>query len=61
MYLVCEVYQTRLGPDVLGRRARGWMESGAEPAPRAIVCDHDTLRLRFQEQFEAASGLALGE
>ncbi|MBN9524102.1 phage terminase large subunit [bacterium] len=59
MYLVREVYQTRLRPDVLGRRAKGWVESGAEPPPRAIVCDHDTLRLGFQEQFEAASGLSL--
>lgn len=56
MYLTREVYQTRLRPDVLGRRAKGWVESGAEPSPRAIVCDHDEER---KADFEKASGLTV--
>jgi hypothetical protein len=54
MYLVREVYQTRLRPDVLGRRAAKWIETGDEPPPRAIVCDHDEER---KADFEKASGL----
>lgn len=56
MYFVREVYKTRLRPDVLGRRAKALIESGAEPAPVAIVCDHDEERRR---DFERASGLPL--
>jgi hypothetical protein len=56
MHHTREVYQTRLRPDVLGKRARGWIESGLEPAPRAIVCDHDEER---RGAFEKASGLSL--
>jgi phage terminase large subunit len=56
MYRTREVYKTRLRPDVLGRRAREWIDSGEEPAPRAIVCDHDEER---KADFEKASGLAL--
>lgn len=59
MYLTREVYKTRLRPDVLGRRAREWVESGLEPRPRAIVCDHDTAREGYQDGFERASGLVL--
>lgn len=51
-----EVYQTRLRPDKLGALARRWVESGEEPHPRAIVCDHDPER---KAEFERASGLAL--
>lgn len=56
MYLVREIYKTRLRPDVLGRRAKEWVDSGDEPAPRAIVCDHDEER---KVEFEKASGFAL--
>jgi len=59
MHLTREVYKTRLRSDVLGRRAREWVESGAEPHPRAIVCDHDTANEGYQEGFEGASGLQL--
>lgn len=56
LYHTREVYKTRLRPDVLGRRAREWIESGAEPVPRAIVCDHDEER---KADFERASGLTV--
>ena len=59
MVLTREVYQTHLRPDVLGRRARAWVEGGAEPAPQAIVCDHDTAGEDYKGQFERASGLTL--
>lgn len=51
-----EVYQTRTRPDRLGVLAKGWVESGAEPRPHAIVCDHDEER---KADFEKASGLSL--
>lgn len=51
-----EVYKTRLRPDVLGKTARGWIDSGAEPRPVAIVCDHDEER---KADFEKASGLTV--
>lgn len=57
--LTREVYQTHLRPDVLGRRARGWVEGGEEPAPRAIVCDYDIGAEDYKGQFERASGLPL--
>jgi hypothetical protein len=56
LYHTREVYKTRLRPDVLGRAARKWIEEGAEPQPRAIVCDHDEER---KADFEKASGLYL--
>jgi len=59
MHLNREVYQAHLRPDVLGRRAIGWVESGIEPRPVAIVCDHDTGNDGYQEAFEKASGLYL--
>lgn len=51
-----EVYQTRLRPDQLGKWAKDQIESGAEPRPLAIVCDHDEER---KQDFERASGLTL--
>lgn len=56
MYGYREVYQTRLRPDQLGRWARAEVESGREPRPAAIVCDHDEER---KADFEKASGLTL--
>lgn len=56
MHLTREVYQTHLRPDVLGRRCKRWISEGLEPAPAAIVCDHDEER---KAAFEAASGLRL--
>lgn len=59
MVLTREVYQTHLRPDVLGRRVRRWVEEGAEPHPRLIVCDHDTGNDGYQRAFEESSGFAL--
>ena len=59
MYHTREVYKTRLRPDVLGRRAKEWIDSGVEPHPVAVVCDHDTANEGYQEGFEGASGLSL--
>lgn len=56
MHRTREVYQTRLRPDVLGKRAKKWIEEGTEPRPRAIVCDHDEER---KKDFEKASGLTV--
>lgn len=56
MYLTREVYKTRLRPDVLGKRAKEWIETGLEPPPRAIVCDHDEER---KADFQKASDLVV--
>jgi phage terminase large subunit len=56
MYACREIYKTRLRPDVLGKRVKQWLETGEEPYPQAIVCDHDEER---KVDFEKASGLAL--
>lgn len=59
VYAGREVYKTRLRPDVLGRRARAWLDSGAEPPPLAVVCDHDTANEGYKDDFERTSGLTL--
>lgn len=59
LLLTREVYQPHLRPDVLGKRAKRWIDRGDEPAPRAVVCDHDTGNDGYQTLFEKASGLSL--
>jgi hypothetical protein len=59
MVLTREVYQTHLRPDVLGKRAKRWLEEGLEPYPVEVVCDHDTGNDGYQTLFEQASGLLL--
>lgn len=54
IHVTREAYKTRLRPDVLGKTAKGWIDSGVEPRPVAIVCDHDEER---KADFEKASGL----
>ena len=56
MYLYREYYKTRLRPDRLGKWVKGELETGTEPQPAAIVCDHDEER---KVDFEKASGLSL--
>jgi phage terminase large subunit len=51
MYLVREYYKTHLRPDRLAKWVLGELETGREPTPRAIVCDHDPER---KEEFEKA-------
>lgn len=41
MYHYREVYQTHLRADKLGEWCKGEVDSGREPVPHGIVCDHD--------------------
>jgi phage terminase large subunit len=59
MILTREVYQTNLRADRLGTRAKKWMDTGIEPRPLMVVCDHDTGNDGYQQLFEGASGLTL--
>ncbi|AMV24569.1 hypothetical protein VT84_09250 [Gemmata sp. SH-PL17] len=56
MYLYREFFRTNTRPDLLGKWAKEQLESGREPHPLAIVCDHDQER---REEFEKASALPL--
>lgn len=54
-----EVYETRLRPDALGRWAAREVMSGAEPAPLAIVGDHDPVKVAEFEQGARDEGYSL--
>lgn len=52
MHLTRELYRTQTRAREAGEWARQEIESGREPVPRAVVCDHDPLmRAEFQEGF----------
>lgn len=51
-----ELYVTRWRVDRAGKWARDLIDTGEEPRPEAVVCDHDP---ENKASFEAASGLSL--
>lgn len=56
MYHYREVYQTHLRADKLGEWAKAEVDSGREPVPHGIVCDHDPDK---KVDFERTSKLTL--
>ncbi len=56
MYHYREVYQTHLRADKLGEWAKAEIDSGREPVPHGVVCDHD---LDAKADFELTSKLSL--
>lgn len=56
MYLYREFFRTNARPDLLGRWAKEQIETGREPSPRVVVCDHSE---EPKVEFERESGLAL--
>jgi len=59
MHLYKEWFKTNTRPDRLGKWAKEQIETGAEPRPQVIVCDHDTANAGYLTGFEGASGLHL--
>ncbi len=56
MYHYREVYRTHLRADKLGEWAKGEVDSGREPVPHGIVCDHDPDK---KADFERTSKMSL--
>jgi phage terminase large subunit len=53
MYLYRELYRTQVRATEAGEWAKGEVDAGREPPPRAIVCDHDPL---MKAEFDSAFG-----
>lgn len=56
MYHYREVFKTHLRADVLGKWAKRWLDTGEEPRPVSVVCDHDPDK---KLAFERETGLSL--
>lgn len=56
MYLYREFYRTQIRAEAVGEWCKQELDSGREPRPRAVVCDHDPL---MKAEFEKGSGLHL--
>lgn len=56
MYLYREFYRTSIRAEAVGEWAAAELESGREPRPNAVVCDHDPL---MKAEFEKGAGLSL--